>query len=262
MDARNEAQRLYQEEHLSPSEIADKLNIKSGTVRAWKKRYNWDNNCNVTDDFVTLKNPNPEAKRKRHERAQKKIVAIIEAADLTEREKNLCIAYISGGNAYQAAVEAGYTGSYNTIKNTAWEVLGKPHIIAELKRLKEIKKKMWLADGDDLDEYHRRLAFSDITQFIEIKKGGSVRLKKSDNIDGQLIKKISWGKTNSIELKDSGRSLDYLERYCRTKPMDKHKIDYDNKRLSIEERKIDNGDNDEDDGVVIINDLKKGSPVE
>lgn len=272
MDARSEAQRLYQEEHLSPSEIAEKLGAKPETIRKWKQRDKWDaEDCHVTDS-VTVPSTSDEAKRKRHARARKKIAAIIEESNLTEREKTFCIAYLSCANAPQAALEAGYTGSRNTLKNTAWETLRRPDIQAELKRLKEIKLTTILADGDDLDDLHRRIAFADLTQFVDIGKRGGVKLKKNDQIDGQLVKKITWGKSGSIELKDGGKSLDYLERYCKVAPMDQHKIDYDKQRLEIELQRVGYEgiraklglppETNTDEGVVIINDLPKDSSSE
>lgn len=204
MGNREEAKRLYLEEQLSPTEIADRLKVGAATVRKWKQRDNWDaKECHVTTDCDTV--------TMRKVRTRQKIAkAIEEAADLTDREKNFCVAYLGCWNATQAAYAAGYTGTYLSVKNLACELLKKPHIDKELTRLKEIKRMAIMADGDDIIEYHQRLAFSDITQYLSIGKGGAVRLKKSDQIDGQLVKKISWGKTHSIELKDSSKSLEFL----------------------------------------------------
>jgi uncharacterized protein YjcR len=57
MDARYEAQRLYQEEHLSPSEIADKLQISRSTIKTWKRRDNWDSDSTLNPDSDSKRNP-------------------------------------------------------------------------------------------------------------------------------------------------------------------------------------------------------------
>jgi len=41
MDPREEAKRLFHEEHLSPYEIAKRLNVKPANIRQWKKRDKW-----------------------------------------------------------------------------------------------------------------------------------------------------------------------------------------------------------------------------
>jgi len=212
MSDREEAKRLYLEDGLSLAEISERIKVSLNTLKSWKRRGVFGasapvEKCTLSDATA----PSKDAVRKRQVRTRQKLAkAIEEATDLTDREKNFCIAYLGCWNATQAAYAAGYTGTYLSMKGLACELLKKPHIDKELTRLKEIKRMAILADGDDIIEYHQRLAFSDITQFLSISKGGGVRLKKSDQFDGQLVKKISWGKTQSIELKDSGKSLEFL----------------------------------------------------
>ena len=141
MGNREEAKRLYLEEQLSPTEIADRLKVGAATVRKWKQRDNWDaKECHVTTDCDTV--------TMRKVRTRQKIAkAIEEAADLTDREKNFCVAYLGCWNATQAAYAAGYTGTYLSVKNLACELLKKPHIDKELTRLKEIKRMAIMAQN-------------------------------------------------------------------------------------------------------------------
>jgi len=208
---REEAKRLF-DEGLSLAEISERLKVSLNTLKSWKRRGALGASAPVEKcTLLDTSAPSKDAVRKRQVRTRQKLAKLIEeAVDLTDREKNFCIAYLGCWNATQAAYAAGYTGTHLSVKNMAYELLKKPHIDRELSRFKEIKRMAILADGDDIIEYHQRLAFSDITQYVNIGKGGGVHLKKSDQIDGQLVKKISWGKSPSIELKDSGKSLEFL----------------------------------------------------
>ena len=49
MNARQEAKRLFQDEHLSPSRIVERLGVKHATIRQWRKRDRWDGVTPVTE---------------------------------------------------------------------------------------------------------------------------------------------------------------------------------------------------------------------
>lgn len=122
MDARTEARRLYQEEHLSPSDIAKKLDVSPGTVRSWKKRDNWDEDPEALHGNATQRN----AKKNRERRTYKntKIANEVDATPgLTELEKDFCIHYVGSFNATQSAIKAGYEGTYASLRNIGYELL-------------------------------------------------------------------------------------------------------------------------------------------
>ena len=86
-------------------------------------------------------------------------------------------------------------------------------------------------------EFHMRVAFADIGDFVEF-AGDRVRLKSSDEVDTQLIKEVKEGQWGiSIKLLDRCTSLEWLDRYFLMNPLDKHKIEYDNKKLELERKK-------------------------
>lgn len=92
-------------------------------------------------------------------------------------------------------------------------------------------------DAADILEHHIRIAFADISDFVEIRPN-SIRLKPEDQIDGQLVKSIRSGRDGiSIELYDKMKSLDFLAKYCDDMPKDwKQKIE--EKRLEIQEQEF------------------------
>ena len=254
MDVRTEARRLYQEEHLSPSEIAQRLGVSPGTIRSWKKRDNWDEDPEALHSTATQRNT--KTTRQKSDRTNEKIVNEIDAAPgLTELEKDFCIYYIGSYNATQAVIKAGYEGTYGSLRNLGYEMLRKPHIRNLIEYLKQLKRETIMAGVDDVIELHMRIAFSDITHFAAWTFNGTCNqfiLKSSDMIDGNLVKEVrETEKGMSVKLEDRQKSLEFLERYFLINPMDKHKIAYDNKRIGIEERKLDDGATDDTDQVVI-----------
>lgn len=112
-------------------------------------------------------------------------------------------------------------------------------------------------DAADILEHHIRIAFADISDFVEIRPN-SIRLKPEDQIDGQLIKSIRSGRDGvSIELYDKLKSLDFLTKYCDDMPKDwKQKIE--EKRLELQEQEFElkkktldfSGDEVPDDGLI------------
>lgn len=223
---------------MSPSEIAKKLDIKPSTVRSWKSRDAWELGGALQRDKVQR-----NAKKRRRKRdLNSKIAREIEDAPLTDKEKDFCIHYIGSYNATQSAYKAGYKGRYGTIRSFGYELLQKPKVRNLIDYLKRMKRETILAGVDDVIDLHMRIAFSDMSGFMQWGNDGehnAAYLMPSEMVDGNLIKSISVGKTTKIELEDRQRSLDFLERYFLINPMDKHKQAYENGKLELEGRRID-----------------------
>ncbi|NMA17675.1 MAG: terminase small subunit, partial [Clostridiaceae bacterium] len=140
----------------------------------------------------------------------------IEDAPLTDKEKDFCIHYIGSYNATQSAYKAGYKGRYGTIRSFGYELLQKPKVRNLIDYLKRMKRETILAGVDDVIDLHMRIAFSDMSGFMQWGNDGehnAAYLMPSEMVDGNLIKSISVGKTTKIELEDRQKSLDFLERY-------------------------------------------------
>ena len=130
-----------------------------------------------------------------------------------------------------------------------------------------MKRMAILADADDVVEMHMRIAFADITDYVEIgreevevmgpfgpieikneetgenkkltKEINVVKFKGHNQVDGTVIQQVKIGRDGaSVKLADKQKSLEFLERWFLLNPMDKHKKDYDNKRLKLEERSV------------------------
>lgn len=146
---------------------------------------------------------------------------------LNESQQRFCEAFVGSYNIKSALLKAGYDG--NTSQGTS--LLKKPRIKRYTQWLKvRILSNSFVAGADVIHQWIK-IAFADMTDFVDIKPHGIV-LKPSSQVDGQLIKSIKSGPQGvSIELHDKLKALDSLAKYIQDMPKDYKQI--------IEERKAD-----------------------
>lgn len=146
---------------------------------------------------------------------------------LNESQQRFCEAFVGSYNIKSALLKAGYDG--NTSQGTS--LLKKPRIKRYIQWLKvRILSNSFVAGADVIHQWIK-IAFADMTDFVDIKPHGIV-LKPSSQVDGQLIKSIKSGPQGvSIELHDKLKALDSLAKYIQDMPKDYKQI--------IEERKAD-----------------------
>lgn len=220
-------------------DIAEKLGISAGTIRGWKSKDKWDSRLNGT--FQTNERSVPkhtERSKQRRERSKPLPEPVVESEELTDKQRLFVMEYMRDFNATRAAIAVGY--SKKTAYAIGWELLRKPQIQAEIKRLKEV-----IADELGLDikrviaEY-MKIAFTDITDLLDFgqrevqvmgpfgplftgkgkdkkpvtKIVNFVDFKESGKIDGTVISEVKQGKDGvSIKLHDKLRALKELEKY-------------------------------------------------
>lgn len=268
-------------------DIANKLDVPAGTIRRWKSTYKWesersDKNNERSETMSTSK------KNKKSQNIPEEIKELAES-DLNDRQKLFCIYYVKSFNGTQSYIKA-----YGCSKETAYvnssKLLSQAKIKDEIQKLREAKLNQIALSEADMIEYHMRIAFSDMGDYVSfgeeevpvmsmygpvkvkdtetgenvqlMKKVSTVRLNESDMVDTQLIKEIKQGKEGvSIKLVDKCKSLDWLDKYFLMNPMDRHKIEFDKKKYELEKRKHDEpeGDDYTDDGFL---DALNGSAAE
>lgn len=217
-------------------DIAEQLDVPEGTVRSWKKRYDWDN--------ATLQKPecNVAKKSARKKKVQQAVAADIasvsENPDLTEKQRLFCLYYVRCFNATKAYQKA-YGCDYFTANAHGFELLSNVVIKAEINRLKQSRLNRELLDEHDIFQKYMDIAFADITDFVEFgqeeeyvigqfglvqvedpvtgkkaplkQKVNTVRFRESDSIDGTLITEVKNGKNGaSIKLADRMKALEWL----------------------------------------------------
>ncbi len=228
-DIRKKAFELYkgQKGKIKLSEIARTLDTGYSNVAYWKKADNWEK---------FLQNQNDDSL----------LDAVENNGLLDEHEKMFCLSYIKNFNYFQSAVNAGY--AKNEAKQKGHALLAKPEIRNMIMELKQIRRKSLLIDEFDILERHMQIAFADINDYIvfgteENDTDGSnqniLYFKDSAQVDGCLVCEVSKTRDGPhIKLADRQKSLDWLSNYFFLNPLDRHKQDFDLKKLALEQEKL------------------------
>lgn len=279
---RDKAKELWEQSGgaLTNREIAAQLGEDEKVIAVWKQRDGWLKS-NVVQHSGNVVQQTPK-------RLNRKLVQAVEQnEELTEKEKAFCLHWVKSFNATAAALAAGYDTRYPN--RVGWELLQKPHIKAEVQRLKEIRNMDMLGAVDDVLALHWRIAFGDLGDFVDwgrvevpvmgafgpvmIQVPGSeekvvlkeivndVRFRDSTRVDTQLVSKVKIGRDGaSIELRSADKSMAFLERYFTMNPMDKHKKAFDEAKLALERQKSQVGKEPpvQDDGFIEAMNAKAG----
>lgn len=148
--------------------------------------------------------------------------------NLGERRQRFCEYYVGSHNAKTAAIKAGYDPE--SAGRMAVIIKSNESIRTYIAWLKVRILNRCMLKGEELIEAWTRIAFADITDFVDIFPH-SIRLKPSEQIDGQLVKSIKSGRDGvSIELYDKLKAMDALQKYADFMPKDY--------KQKIEERKL------------------------
>ena len=235
-------------------DIAEELGVSDVKVRKWKNTDKWDEK---------LKGNVPKRKGnvpKQVKTAVKAVFTAPENEELTEREQLFCRFFVNNRNATQAAIKAGY--SPRSAAEIGYENLRKPHIRAEINRLRKIRNHDLILSEDDIVERYMRIAFADMTDFTEFgtedvpvygadgqqimlddgsmatTKRNYMNFKSHEQVDGGLICEISVGKSGmKVKLEDRQKALGWLADYFNMNPQNKHKQWFDKQRLELEREK-------------------------
>lgn len=267
-----EAEELFKQ-GMKLVEIASQLNLPEGTVRRWKSTYKWDNERSENKSERSHKRGT--LKEKQIKKTSREVKQIVDNPDLTDRQNLFCLYYLKSFNATQSYLKA-YECSYSTALTNGPALLGNARVREEIERLKQLKRQQIAVEEADMVEFHMRIAFADMGDYLSFGREevpvigafgplkdeegntltevvNTVRLKESSMVDTQLIKEVKQGKDGvGIKLLDRCKSLEWLDKYFLMNPMDKHKIEYDNKRLALAEVKAGNDEEHEveDDGFI------------
>ena len=126
----NKALSLYQKGY-KLVDIAKELDIPQGTVRRWKKTYNWDNSErsekeNDKSERSVSKKSKENAKKKRKEKAiADEVKEVLENTELTDKQRLFCVIYAKCMNAtksylkvYGCSYETAMVNGCNLLRNT------------------------------------------------------------------------------------------------------------------------------------------------
>jgi phage terminase small subunit len=267
MSANHELAQLDYETGMKYKEIAEKYDVSINTVKSWKQRHNWTKDKGASPKkSVHTKSKRVHTKK---ESAQPPPVLEVMNEELTDKQRFFVLEYMRDFNATRAAMAVGY--SKKTAYSIGWELLRKPEIQAEVKRLTEMMVGgLGLGVQRIIAEY-MKIAFADITDYAEFgqadvpiitKKGpildpetgevmtmkeSFVAFKDHAEIDGTVISEVKQGRDGvSIKLHDKMRALKELEKYTG------YMTDEDKLRVQKLQAEVNNlnGDGDSDENLI------------
>lgn len=242
-------------------EIADELGKSISLVRKWKSKDKWDENITgniTTGKKVITKVENPKTK--------KKLKAILEDEELSEKERLFCLYYVKYFNGTQAALKSGYTKESAHVQ--ASRLLRRERVSSYIKELKgELVENVFVEAMDVLKEYIK-IAFADITNYVtfgqreveleplektsvdeegnevtefitETRMMNYIDLADSDMVDGSIITEVKQGRDGiSIKLADKMKALDKLAQYFDLVPDNfKRQIEAERHKMQMEVQK-------------------------
>lgn len=223
-------------------DIAHKLDIPEGTVRRWKSTYKWGSEKSERSD-------NKKANVRSKKRTKKagpaaEVESISENPDLNDKQRLFCVYYIRCFNATKAYQKA-YECDYRTALTNGPRLLGNACIKSEINRLKSEKLNREFFSEEDVFQRYMDIAFADMNDYVKIVKD-TIIFNDSNNFDGSLIKKVSCGKVNSIEMLDSMQALKWLAEHMNLATEEQKA------RIAVMKAKVTNDDTDglADDGFL------------
>lgn len=232
----NKAYELFKEGY-KLIDISKKLDIPSGTVRRWKKTYNWDNERSDKNSERSLNKNSKKSKRK--EPIAEEVKEVLENTELTDKQRLFCIYYIKYFNATKAYQKA-YECSYETAMVNGFNLLRNTKIEKEIEKLKQHKLNQVILSEEDIFQRYMDIAFSDIGDYLSFKKVRKnkwtknkdgedipvinpetgeqdyfeynvVELNNSKELDTSILQEVSEGKDGvKIKLQDKMKALQWL----------------------------------------------------
>ncbi|WP_431811402.1 terminase small subunit [Lysinibacillus sp. FW12] len=259
------------------ADLAEKHDIKLGTLKSRKSREKWSRDATEKDATKTKKVATVK------EDAPKDGVIYFEAEGndgLTDKQRLFCMYYVKCFNQTVAAIKAGYARDSAHVEGS--RLLRNAKVVTEVKRLKGELRKGLFIDAMDVLEKYVQIAFADITDYVEFGRErveligafgpvydkndkpvmvdqDFVRFKEHDEVDGTIVTEIKMGKDGaSIKLADKMRALDFLakhfdllnERERKQLEIEKAKASLELSKIAIRKENGDDEDQYEDDGFL------------
>lgn len=250
-----EIQREWETTKITLAALAEKHDVKLGTLKSRKSRDKWSRGAPKKDATKTQKVATPT---KRMQPKREQFEPVVESDDLTDKQRLFCIYYIKSFNATMAAIKAGYATNSAHVEGS--RLLRNAKVADEIRRLKgEMQRGVFIDAMDVLNKYIQ-IAFADITDYVMF---GSVErqavdeqgrpklddnfkpityresyvdLKNHDMVDGTIITEVKEGREGvSVKLADKMKALEMLTKYFDLLP------EHQKRRLEEEKMKLELG---------------------
>jgi phage terminase small subunit len=253
----DEIRKEYETTNLTLKALAEKYEIKLGTLKSRKSREGWTRNATFKKGATSKKKKGATKKK------DAVLKPVIESDDLNDKQKFFCLYYIKYYNATKAYKKA-YECNYLTAKTNGNRLLTNTNVKNEIGRLKAEQQQGIFLDAKDILQQYIDIAFADITDFITFNRrddqtgenevllnpDGTVKdivpklrsknemyFKDMDEVDGALISEVKKSKDGiSVKLHDKMRALEKLEKYFDLLP-DHHKRKLEEEKSRLDQQK-------------------------
>ncbi|WP_144645344.1 terminase small subunit [Priestia megaterium] len=275
MIAWDKIKKEYENTEITLSALANKHDIKLGTLKSRKSREKWQR---ATKKDATT--PKKVASKKKKDATTNlirddAIEVFVESDELTEKQRLFCVYYVKSFNATQSAIKAGYAPESAHVEGS--RLLRHAKVSNEIKRIKQDMTQGIFIDAMDVLQKWVKIAFADVTDYLtfgqkEVEVMGAfgpikdedgnvitrmvnyVEFNASNTVDGTLISEVKQGRDGiSVKLADKMKALEKLSLYFDLFP-DKFKREIEEEKLKLAQIKAakDGGDNEEfeNDGFI------------
>ncbi len=195
-------------------DIAEKYNVSLNTVKSWKKRYAWDRSGDAkkgahknTKRVHTKSDPKGCKTSGSSSSPPEEVVDLADNSDLTDKQKLFCVYYVRSFNATKAYMKA-YDCDYETAAAAGSRLLKNVKVKAEINNLKQGRLNREMLSEEDIVQKYIDILYADAKDYIDPKRN-KINLN-NPFADGTLVKKVSFGKTDSVELLDKMKALQWL----------------------------------------------------
>jgi len=135
------------------------------------------------------------------------VVDLADNSDLTDKQKLFCVYYVRSFNATKAYMKA-YDCDYETAAAAGSRLLKNVKVKAEINNLKQGRFNREMLSEEDIVQKYIDILYADAKDYIDPKRN-KINLN-NPFADGTLVKKVSFGKTDSVELLDKMKALQWL----------------------------------------------------
>lgn len=218
-------------------DLAEKHNIKIGTLKSRRSREKWNRDKDATAEKVaTLKSKKDATKKEKPQKASKVVKeTVIENDNLNDKQRLFCIYYTRYWNATKAYQKA-YESNYETSMVNGSRLLRKAKVRAEIERIREEQASELMIGTREILQKYIDIAFADITDFVEFGLKPKIdvvdfdgdgkpiygeteyssnyfNLRNSSEIDGSILTEVKEGKEGiTVKLADKMKALDFLSK--------------------------------------------------
>lgn len=270
----DEIRNEYESTNITLKALAEKYDIKLGTLKSRKSREGWSREPTkkVATKMERVATPTKRMQPKNEDASPAHDLTLdnfLDDSGLTEKQRLFCLYYVKSFNATQAAINAGYSPIGAHVEGN--RLLKNAKVAAQIREIKKDMVNGVFVEAMDVLNKYIKIAFSDITDFLTfgqkevpvigmmgpledddgnpiMQEVNYVDFKESGVVDGTIISEVKQGKDGvSIKLEDRMKALDKLAQYFELLPdsmkrkLQEEKLKAETERIKAETNKVGKG---------------------